>query len=130
VITIPFRKNGDEMAAKRGNWEAERNEGTKFYLSKSAKIEREDENCIYHWEIPEDRTMRNTKREPSERSAETRCDVVQVDLWVAMAKETEGGKEGEGGRWKRGASRGRETVFVSQVSHTVHGHGDRLWRPD
>jgi len=112
------------MAAKRENWEDERNEGTKFYLSKSAKIEREDENCIYHWEIPEDRTMRNTKREPSERSAETRCDVVQVDLWVAMAKETEGEKEGEGGRWQRGGQpRERDRVCVAGQPHGSRSRG-------
>lgn len=61
-------------------------------------------DCIYHREIPED--LHNTKHEvesrASERSAETRCDVVQVDLWVAITKETEGGKEGVERRWQRG----------------------------
>lgn len=72
------------------------------------------------------RRLHNAKheREPSKRSVETRRDVVHVDLWVATAKGTR-----RKGGWKRGGGRGvqsrRETVFVSQVSRAVHGHGDR-----
>lgn len=63
---------------------------------------------IYHSEIP-----KSAQCERHERAAVgTRRDVVQVDLWVEMGAE-------EGGKPRR------ETVFVSQVSRAVHGHGDR-----
>lgn len=49
------------------------------------------------------RRLHNAKheREPSERSVETRRDVVHVDLWVATAKGTR-----RKGGWKRGGGRG------------------------
>lgn len=71
------------------------------------------------------RRLHNAKHERERRA------MVQVDLWVATVKGT-----GRKGGWKRrGGKRGpveeRETVFVSQVSRAVHGHGDRLARrPD
>lgn len=77
---------------------------------------------IYHSEIPKSAQCERHERAERERSRgrrNERRDVVQVDLWVAMGL---GGKEG--GKGPGGKPR-RETVFVSQVSRAVHGHGDR-----
>lgn len=86
---------------------------------------------------PEERTMRERHEERSRGSgtargaaAGTRRDVAQVDLWVAMWRTRAGegwetGKRGQGNLGGRALVGGGETVFVSQVSRAVHGHGDR-----
>lgn len=69
-----------------------RNGGDKKYNLKAKDKPREnDRYCIYHYRS---RSLHNAKyeREPRERSLETRRDMVQVDLWVATVKGTEGGR--------------------------------------
>lgn len=77
---------------------------------------------IYHSEIP--KTAQCETRERAKRAVgrnETRYSARRFMGGNGEGDRTERGMEGGG---KEVQSR-RETVFVSQVSRTVHGHGDR-----
>lgn len=79
---------------------------------------------IYHSKIPKSAQCERHERAERERSRgrrnETRCG-------AGRFMDGDGGGEGggEGGGKGPGGKPRRETVFVSQVSRAVHGHGDR-----